>query len=122
MNLTINRDQVLDELETLASFSDAPAPAVTRVVFSEPDLQGRAYLKGLCAAAGLDVRVDPVGNTFARWIGREPRLPAIGTGSHIDAIPQRRTLRRHGRRARRPRGDPRALRAPASAHGVPSSC
>jgi ureidoglycolate amidohydrolase len=87
MNLTIHRDQLLDELETLASFSSAPAPAVTRVVFSESDLQGRAYLKELCAAAGLAVREDPAGNTFARWIGREPELPAIGTGSHIDAIP-----------------------------------
>jgi N-carbamoyl-L-amino-acid hydrolase len=28
-----------------------------------------------------------VGNTFARWVGKEPDLPAVGTGSHIDAIP-----------------------------------
>ena len=31
------------------SFSDAPAPAVTRVVFSETDLRARAYVKQLCA-------------------------------------------------------------------------
>src|SRR6266478_4291871 len=87
MNLTIHRDQLLDELETLASYSDAPAPAVTRVVFSDSDLRGRAYVKGLCAAAGLAVREDPVGNTFARWNGREPDLAPVATGSHIDAIP-----------------------------------
>ena len=37
--------------------------------------------------AGLSVREDPIGNIFARWVGRRPNLPAVGTGSHIDAIP-----------------------------------
>ena len=31
----------------------------------------------------------PLGNTFARWEGTDPELPAVGTGSHIDAIPHR---------------------------------
>ena len=35
MTLAVNTAQLLNELETLAAFSDAPAPAVTRVVFSE---------------------------------------------------------------------------------------
>ncbi len=87
MTLTIETKRLLKELETLATFSDAPAPAVTRVVFSETDRRARAYVKGLCAAAGLVVREDAVGNTFARWVGEEPDLAPIGTGSHIDAIP-----------------------------------
>ena len=28
-----------------------------------------------------------MGNTFARWQGSQPELAAVGTGSHIDAIP-----------------------------------
>ena len=28
-----------------------------------------------------------MGNTFARWIGAENALPALGTGSHMDALP-----------------------------------
>jgi N-carbamoyl-L-amino-acid hydrolase len=87
MKLTANAAQLSSELETLAGFSDAPAPAVTRVVFSEIDRRARQYVKGLCANAGLAVREDAVGNTFARWIGTDPALPAVGTGSHIDAIP-----------------------------------
>jgi ureidoglycolate amidohydrolase len=87
VNLQINIAQLSTELETLASFSDAPAPAVTRVVFSQTDLRARRYIKELCANAGLTVREDAVGNTFARWAGSEPELPAVGTGSHIDAIP-----------------------------------
>lgn len=85
--ITINTNQLSNEIEALAGFSDAPAPAVTRVVFSETDCRARSYVKDLCISAGLAVREDAVGNTFARWIGSEPTLPAIGTGSHIDAIP-----------------------------------
>lgn len=83
----INAAQLSHELETLAGFSDTPAPAVTRVVFSESDRQARSYVKDLCARAGLSVHEDAVGNTFARWTGLQPDLPAICTGSHIDAIP-----------------------------------
>ena len=77
----------MQELETLAAFSDAPAPAVTRVVFSDVDRQARAWLKRLCGEAGLTIREDAVGNTFARWEGSSPELPAVASGSHIDAIP-----------------------------------
>jgi len=35
----------------------------------------------------LAVRQDPIGNIFARWTGSDPSLAAVGTGSHIDAIP-----------------------------------
>jgi N-carbamoyl-L-amino-acid hydrolase len=77
----------MTDLDTLASFSDTPSPAITRVVYSRPDLQARAWFKVLCSEASLEVREDAIGNTFARWNGREPELPAIGTGSHIDAIP-----------------------------------
>ena len=87
MDVSINSDQLMAELRTLASFSSEPAPVVTRVVFTEADLRGRAYLRGLCEEAGLGVRADAAGNTFFRWVGRDENLPAVGTGSHIDAIP-----------------------------------
>jgi len=80
-------DRLIAELQALAKISAAEPPVVTRVVFSEADLRARAYVKGLCRAAGLDVREDAIGNTFARWRGSEPELAPVGTGSHIDAIP-----------------------------------
>lgn len=85
--LTIDSARLVSELDQLAAFSDTPAPAVTRIVFSEADRAARRWFKALCAGAGLTVREDAVGNTFARWTGSEPQLPAVGTGSHIDAIP-----------------------------------
>ena len=43
--------------------------------------------KTFCREALLDIREDAVGNTFCRWAGTDPELPAVATGSHIDAIP-----------------------------------
>jgi ureidoglycolate amidohydrolase len=87
MKIEVDQRKLLSEIETLAAISDAEAPAVTRIVFTPTDLQARAWLKGRCEEAGLATREDPIGNTFARWAGSDPALPAVGTGSHTDAIP-----------------------------------
>jgi ureidoglycolate amidohydrolase len=87
LRVAVDIDAVMSELDRLARASDAPAPAVTRVVYSEVDLRARAVVKELCVAAGLIVREDPIGIMFARWQGRNADLPPVGTGSHIDAIP-----------------------------------
>jgi ureidoglycolate amidohydrolase len=80
-------DGLIAELLALGQISEAEPPVVTRVVFSEADMRARAYVKSLCAEAGLTISQDAIGNTFARWQGSEPDLAPIGTGSHIDAIP-----------------------------------
>ena len=87
MKLSIEQPRLISEIETIAGFSDAESPAVTRVVFTANDLKARAWLTGRCQEAGLEVRNDAIGNIFARWVGSERSAPAIGTGSHIDAIP-----------------------------------
>jgi len=87
MSLTIDRDRLLSEIDVLASFSDAEAPAVTRIVFTPTDLKARGWMKARCEEAELTVRQDAVGNVFARWKGSDPGAPVVGTGSHIDAIP-----------------------------------
>ena len=80
-------DRLISELNALAKISAAEPPVVTRVVFSEADLRARTFVKSLCREAGLEVHEDAIGNTFARWEGLEPNLAPVGTGSHIDAIP-----------------------------------
>ncbi len=85
--LVINGQRLQREIDELAAISEAPAPVVTRVLFSEADLRGRAFVKEICSGLGLKLRSDAVGNLFARWVGLEKKLPPIATGSHIDAIP-----------------------------------
>jgi ureidoglycolate amidohydrolase len=87
MNLEVDKHRLMSEIEELASISDAEAPAVTRIVFTPTDLRARAWLMARCEEAGLAIRQDAIGNIFARWKGRELNAAAVGTGSHIDAIP-----------------------------------
>ena len=63
------------------------ADGVSRVAYSEADVAGRKYVMDLMRAAGLEPRVDPAGNIFGRRPGREPSLPPILFGSHIDSVP-----------------------------------
>jgi ureidoglycolate amidohydrolase len=97
MTLKINTDRLLRELHHLATLTDCPpttdttlpdpTTAVTRIVFTPRDLEARAYIASLATAAGFQIRVDAIGNTFIRFPGLDPNLPAVGTGSHTDAIP-----------------------------------
>lgn len=97
MKLNANMMRLGGELQHLASLTDCPpamdgslpqpVQAVTRIVFTDRDMEARAYVRSLATDAGLLVREDAVGNTFFRWEGSEPELPAVGTGSHTDAIP-----------------------------------
>jgi ureidoglycolate amidohydrolase len=87
MNIEVHREHLVREIEELALISDAEPPAVTRIVFSPTDLKARAWLVTRCQQAELEIRQDAIGNIFARWPGSERGATAVGTGSHIDAIP-----------------------------------
>ena len=87
MKIAIDKTRLQREIDALALITEATPPVVTRVLFSESDLRGRALVKNLCREAGLLLREDAVGNIFARWEGADKNLPAVATGSHIDAIP-----------------------------------
>ena len=63
------------------------ADGVSRVAYSDADVEGRRYVLGLMKAAGLGPRIDPAGNIFGRRAGTDPSLPPVLFGSHIDSVP-----------------------------------
>jgi N-carbamoyl-L-amino-acid hydrolase len=87
MHLEIDQKQLQAEIDELAQITEAEPPVVTRIVFSAADLRARAWFAAKCKEAGLKLHADAVGNTFARLQGSDPAASAVGTGSHIDAIP-----------------------------------
>ncbi|HVM50893.1 MAG TPA: M20 family metallo-hydrolase [Candidatus Acidoferrum sp.] len=91
-NIKIQEDRLQSQIDELSLISEHTPPVVTRVLFSEADQRGRAFVKRIAEEAGLHVRQDAVGNIFARWIGSDASLPAVATGSHIDAIPNAGTF------------------------------
>ncbi|KAK6145983.1 hypothetical protein DH2020_019852 [Rehmannia glutinosa] len=86
-SLSVDIESLQRQIDELSTFSDTPAPSVTRVLYSEKDVLARRYIKNLMGLSGLSVREDAVGNIFGRWVGSEPELAPVSTGSHIDAIP-----------------------------------
>jgi N-carbamoyl-L-amino-acid hydrolase len=74
-------------LQELARFGANPEGGVSRVAFSEADVAGRAYVKRLMEAAGLQVSIDAAGNLIGRRAGTDPKLPVIIVGSHTDSVP-----------------------------------
>jgi N-carbamoyl-L-amino-acid hydrolase len=87
MKLFIDGERLVSEIEALGQISEADPPVVTRIVFTPADLRARSWIVAKCKDAKLRVRQDGIGNTFARWEGTDPAAAAVGTGSHIDAIP-----------------------------------
>lgn len=87
MLIEIDSERIQSEIDQMAKISEASPPVVTRVLFSKADMQARAYVQARCLNLDLALREDSVGNIFARWQGEDPELPAVATGSHIDAIP-----------------------------------
>jgi len=87
MNLEVDKQRLTSEIEELALISDAEAPAVTRIVFTPTDMRARAWFVARCNEARLAIRQDAIGNIFARWNGQNSDAAVVGTGSHIDAIP-----------------------------------
>jgi N-carbamoyl-L-amino-acid hydrolase len=79
--------RVQQHLAELARFGANPEGGVSRVAFSDTDVAGRAYVKRLMEAAGLEVRIDAAGNLSGRRAGTNPKLPVIVVGSHTDSVP-----------------------------------
>lgn len=73
-------------LEKIDTFNSTPEFGTTRVLFTEPELQARSYVKEEMKNLGLMVKEDSIGNIFGILEGTNPELPAVWTGSHIDTV------------------------------------
>src|SRR6478752_9342915 len=86
-NQRIDGKRLWDSLMAMAEIGATPKGGVKRLTLTEVDKAGRDRFRGWCEALGLTVRVDAIGNMFARREGRNPeRLPVL-FGSHLDSQP-----------------------------------
>jgi beta-ureidopropionase / N-carbamoyl-L-amino-acid hydrolase len=86
-SIRVNGRRINDHLTALSKFGANPQGGVSRVAYSEADLQGRAYAISLMKAAGLDVRIDAAGNIIGARSGSDTTLKPLLVGSHIDSVP-----------------------------------
>lgn len=83
----MDKHWVNEVLEKLAHIGRTPSGGSCRLAFSKEDFQARSYVKALMEEAGLSVREDAFGNIIGRLEGTDPNAAAVGTGSHIDTVP-----------------------------------
>ena len=86
-NQRIDGVRLWDSLMDMARIGATPKGGVCRLALSDLDHQARDRFRACCEAAGLAVRVDAIGNMFARRPGRGPARPPVLFGSHLDTQP-----------------------------------
>ena len=83
----VSSERLWQSLMALARLGATPKGGVCRLALTDLDRQARDLFVEWGEAAGCSVSVDGVGNIFARRPGRNPKLPPVMTGSHIDTQP-----------------------------------
>ena len=86
-NQRIDGKRLWDLLMSMAEIGATPKGGVRRLTLTDVDKRGRDRFRAHCEAAGLTVRVDAIGNMFARRPGRDPARPPVLFGSHLDSQP-----------------------------------
>jgi len=86
-NLRVNGERLWASLMELAQIGATAKGGVCRLAASDLDGEARRLFIRWCEEAGCTVRVDQIGNIFARRHGRDASLPPVMTGSHLDTQP-----------------------------------
>ncbi len=83
----INGERLWASLMEMARIGATPKGGVCRLALTDLDRDGRDLFVRWCREAGCTVKIDRMGNIFARRPGRNNALAPVGTGSHLDSQP-----------------------------------
>jgi beta-ureidopropionase / N-carbamoyl-L-amino-acid hydrolase len=72
---------------TMGQIGATPKGGCNRQALTRKDGEGRRLFLEWCGAAGFDIRIDTIGNIFARRAGSDPHAPVVLMGSHLDTQP-----------------------------------
>ena len=84
--MNIQENRLWNHIQELGMIGRAEDGSVTRLPFTKEDQQAETLLLKWMREAGLDTRVDAVGNVIGIYSGREPELPPVVCGSHFDSV------------------------------------
>nr|WP_263327336.1 Zn-dependent hydrolase [Neobacillus sp. Marseille-Q6967] len=83
---SINGKRLWDDLMILGEIGRGEDGGVTRISFDQEDVQARKHLLHLLEEADLQPYMDEAGNIFGTIPGKNPDLPEVLIGSHIDTV------------------------------------
>jgi N-carbamoyl-L-amino-acid hydrolase len=82
--LEVNAERLWETLERSAEIGKFREVGLRRLALSDDDRRMRDLFVGWARAAGCAIEIDRLGNIFARRSGRDPSLPPVAIGSHLD--------------------------------------
>ena len=86
-NLPLSGARLWDSLMEMAKIGGTEKGGNNRQTLTDVDGEGRALFQKWGEAVGLTLTVDRLGNMVFRREGRNPSLPPVAIGSHLDTQP-----------------------------------
>lgn len=86
-NEGINGERIAKRLQQLSEIGTTSDGGVTRPGFSDNEKAAKQHVTKWMENAGLKVHEDGAGNVIGRLSGSDDNVPAIGSGSHVDTVP-----------------------------------
>jgi len=86
-NVRVNGQRLWDSLMEMGKIGGTPKGGCKRLTLTDVDKQGRELFRSWCQTAGLTLKIDEMGNMFARRAGVDDSLPPVILGSHLDTQP-----------------------------------
>ncbi|MDO8861514.1 Zn-dependent hydrolase [Haliea sp. E1-2-M8] len=83
----INSDRLWERLQAMAAHGATANGGCNRQALTDTDRAGRDLFLDWCREAGCEVRIDAIGNIFARRPGSEAEAAPVLAGSHLDTQP-----------------------------------
>jgi len=85
--LRVDGDRLWRDLMAMAEIGPTPGGGSGRLALTDDDRRARDLFVRRAEEAGLGVRVDRLGNIFARRPGTDADAPPVLAGSHLDTQP-----------------------------------
>ena len=91
--IDVDEERLRTDIEANAEFGALDVPegrGRTVLTGSEANREARDHLVSRLEDAGLDVRIDAVGNIVGRWTpaSADPDAKPVAAGSHLDSVPE----------------------------------
>jgi N-carbamoyl-L-amino-acid hydrolase len=86
-DIRADKNRLWASIMEMGRIGATPAGGVGRIALTALDKQARDLFVAWCKNAGCSVRIDAMGNIFARRQGSDPGMAPVMTGSHLDTQP-----------------------------------
>lgn len=80
--------RISEMIDAIAGIGEDPAGGITRLAYSLEERRAHELVAEWLQELDCEITRDGVGNTFALRKGRQPSLPVIAVGSHLDSVPR----------------------------------